>query len=160
LIGDNGGGEGIFIRFGDDESPVYLIGLGTMQIEDGTLLSTTVQGWVEKHFPLRQKNNHTYPNIVDVYLTSLPSGGVHELLRLKHILNINMAIMELRKGVEHLPFRLLRAVPFWKYVKLVLLYDSRNTCLALLPVDKTDHSIPLPSLILDDNKNSAESTSQ
>ena len=52
LIGDDGGGRGIFLDHTDQEGAVYIVGLGCMHPSDAILLAANLAEWVAQGFPL------------------------------------------------------------------------------------------------------------
>lgn len=52
LIGDDGGGRGIFLDCTDEGGTIYLVGLGSMLRSDARLLASNVIEWIKKGFTL------------------------------------------------------------------------------------------------------------
>ena len=52
MIGDDGGGRGIFIERTNQDSAVYLIGMGSMLRSDAVVLASHLTVWIETGFPL------------------------------------------------------------------------------------------------------------
>ncbi|MBD2092275.1 SMI1/KNR4 family protein [Microcoleus sp. FACHB-1515] len=52
MIGDDGGGRGILISQGNLDSPVYLIGMGSMQWSDARCLAVNLAEWIQINFAI------------------------------------------------------------------------------------------------------------
>jgi hypothetical protein len=144
LIGDDGGGQGIFLDRADLHSAVYWLGLGVGDPSHAVLLAPTLAEWIESGFDLKEPAEDSYPKVVDVWLVRVPADGAKALLRLKQELALTTSIGELYRGLEHLPYRLLRAVPFWKYAILCARYNIMDACLGLFMVDRPDCPVENP----------------
>ena len=50
LIGDDGGGRGIFLDCASEKGSVYQIGLGSMLRSDAVFLASSLTDWIERRF--------------------------------------------------------------------------------------------------------------
>jgi len=51
-IGDDSGGNAIITNLGVKEGPVFLVGHGSMSIDDFVQLASDLQTWLKHYFPL------------------------------------------------------------------------------------------------------------
>src|SRR5688572_6123841 len=56
MIGDDGGGRGILLEHGTSSSPIYLIGMGSLAIEDAKILAANLEDWLRENLPLDNQN--------------------------------------------------------------------------------------------------------
>lgn len=52
MIGDDGGGRGIFVKLDDDSAQPYLMGMGSMLMDEARTLADNLCEWLEQGFPL------------------------------------------------------------------------------------------------------------
>jgi hypothetical protein len=148
LIGDDGGGYGIYIESSPlESSQVYLIYLGSGVIEDAHILANSLNDWLHKGFALKHSTPSPYPTYVDVYLIKPPANGPKDLLLIKGLLNLQTSIGSLYRSLANTPYRLLRSVPFGKYAKICAEYNQKDNCLGLYEVDKTDSPLEIPESV-------------
>jgi len=148
LIGDNGGGKGLFIKYKLENNAVYLIDLGSLVIEDAITLASNLLEWIDKGLITEEPNQPTYPKLVDVYLVRSPSSGNKGLLHIKQTLELSDSLGQIYKGAKTMPYRLLRSAPFVKYAKLCAKYNKLDDCLRLFEIDQPNKPIPIPSNLI------------
>jgi hypothetical protein len=146
MIGDDGGGNGIFLDCSSPDGAIYLLGMGVGEYDASTFLSPRLSEWIADGFDLRRSPRYDYdhPEFIDVWLVHLPTGGAKDLLRLKKHLYMDTSIGEMYRALEMLPYRLLCGVPFWKYATLCAEYNQSDDCLRLFEVDQPERPVPFP----------------
>jgi hypothetical protein len=134
LIGDDGGGNGFFIKRNDEQAAVYKIDLGAIGSTDGTVVSSNFEGWlaggVKQSTVDKLSENETEDDrLVTIFLVREPKEGLKGLLSIKSMLKLNISIADLKKSLDNLPFPLLENVYLIKYKKAIVELNNTQNCI-------------------------------
>ncbi|QDU96318.1 SMI1/KNR4 family protein [Lignipirellula cremea] len=133
-IGDDGGGTLFLLDKGaGKESQVSTIGAGALGSTAPTIVSNSIQAWIEDGCPASTPSSvEVFPEFVDVVLERLPSEGMKALIKIKNELGINTSIGELKRSCENLPACIARKVPYGKFrLRCQKLNERFGNCLVL-----------------------------
>ncbi|WP_433126616.1 hypothetical protein ACQPWW_27915 [Micromonospora sp. CA-240977] len=135
LIGDDGGGDGLFVATNDPDPEVVLIGLGAVGTSDGTRVGR-LSGLVAEGFrsinsaeDVRDAATPTGP--IDVLVTHRP--GVKALVEIRKLLHLSVPISALTAADAHYPMVVLTDVYHGRYAEAINQVNLRHQCLAVRP---------------------------
>lgn len=145
-IGLDGGGRGIFLSCTDTPGAVYVCGMGALAPEELRQIAPDLSSWISVGFALNDPPPSRHPRAIDVYLVSKPSGGLKSVYRLAQTLNLAIPVSELRRILDHLPYRLLHAVPYLPYAWKCAEINASESCLVAYEADTIEQPIVLQTL--------------
>ncbi|MEU8289331.1 hypothetical protein AB0C01_33820 [Micromonospora sp. NPDC048905] len=135
LIGDDGGGAGLFVARNDSDPEVVLIGLGAVGTVDGTpagqlsLLAADGFRSIDSAEDLGDTAASTGP--IDVLVTHRP--GVRALVEIRKLFHLSLPISALTAADAHYPMVVLTDVHHGRYAEAIAQLNLRHRCLAVRP---------------------------
>jgi len=143
MIGDDGGGRGIFIEHGQTDGAVYLCDMGAFFLDDLELIASDLQSWISNGFDLGDPPVADEPKTIDVYLVRPPQGGLQGLRRILQTLDIPVRIAELRNIIEHIPCCVLHEVPYHLYSWRCAAINDGDPCLEVYDIKRPGQALRL-----------------
>jgi hypothetical protein len=118
LIGDDSGGNGLFMHATAESTEVLKIDLGAIGSTEGIVLATGLIAWVGQACPinadalgkLRETNEK-----VDIILEKPPKDGLKGMLLIKQRMSLSLSVAQLKEAIEQVPITLVRSVYYSKY---------------------------------------------
>lgn len=132
LIGDDSGGNGLFMRANVASTEVLKIDLGAIGSTEGTVLNTDLLAWVEQGCPLDVSASNTPRKTnkkVDIILEKSPKDGLKGMLFIKQKMSLALSAAQLKEAMEHVPTILLRGVYYSKYQSAYEEINQTQHCL-------------------------------
>ncbi len=117
-VGDDGGGKAVLLlRTSPGLSPIYLIGHGAIGSYEPTILSESLEAWIESGLEVGISDDDEIPEYADVYLESVPHADMRVLVEMKRVLGLQIGIGELKTLATRVPVCIAQGVPYGKYRK-------------------------------------------
>lgn len=129
LIGDDGGGQGLFVKRGDEQCIVHYLGLGALDPEDFNSTEMNLIDWISAGPVLEEEESFVL--MIDVWVTNPPADMTKFIMAVRKELKLNMGIQELKDQLQHLPYKLLQHVSLNKYGELIESLNERFHCLTV-----------------------------
>lgn len=118
-IGDDGGGH-VFLMLQDTvEENVFVVDAGEMNPNHATVITSDFFNWINGGCLSEQPTILEPPDLCDIVLIKMPSGGLKDLLTIKRVFGIDISAVDLLKGSRNLPFILVKKFPNGKAKKLI-----------------------------------------
>lgn len=127
LIGDDGGGQGIFLKRGDESCQVYYLGLGALDPDDFNSTGCNFIDWIIADPSLEEDTPPTV--FYDVVVDRQPTDVIKFIMAARKELKLTTGISEMKAHLQHLPYRLLHQVTMAKWEKTVIALNERFDCL-------------------------------
>ncbi|MED1383653.1 1,3-beta-glucan synthase regulator [Bacillus mycoides] len=120
-IGDDGGGNVFLMAQHAEEKEVVVIDSGDMNPSHATVITADFKKWVNSGCvgEIEQKTIHKSSDICNIVLVKTPSEGLKDLIRIKNVLGLEIAAVDLLKGSKNLPYILVERFPYGKAKKLI-----------------------------------------
>jgi hypothetical protein len=105
-VADDGGGRIALMSSSSENESVYVTDAGDLDPSVFLLAAATFQEWISSGCPFAKQQRtpsvgaHT---VVDVYLTQHPPGGLKDLMRIREVFQLPIAVSELKKRASALP---------------------------------------------------------
>jgi hypothetical protein len=144
LMGDDGGGRGLFVTRNEADPEVFRIGLGAVGSDHGERIgrlsalaadgfrSTPDEGTgADKSPPLEP---------IDILIACRPTAGVKALVDIRKLLGLSVPIGQLTAGNADFPMVVLTDVRYSKYEKAITEINRRYGCLAVRPHSRVQGS--------------------
>ncbi|MFG1869064.1 hypothetical protein [Micromonospora arborensis] len=135
LIGDDGGGAGLFVARNDPDPEVVLIGLGAVGSDDGTRvgrLSVLVADGFRSMRSAEDVRAEAAPSgPIDVLVTHRPE--VKALVEIRRLFHLSLPISALTAADTHYPMVVLTDVYYGRYAEAINQLHVRYQCLAVRP---------------------------
>ncbi|MEU7590907.1 hypothetical protein AB0A95_32010 [Micromonospora sp. NPDC049230] len=135
LIGDDGGGAGLFVARNDPAPEVVLIGLGAVGSDDGTrvgrLSGLAVDGFRSMKSAEDVGDEAAPTGPIDILVTHRP--GMKALMEIRRLFHLSLPISALIAADAHYPMVVLTDVYYGKYAEALGQLNLRYQCLAVRP---------------------------
>jgi hypothetical protein len=135
LIGDDGGGQGLFVARNKPDPETLLIGLGALGSDGGTpigrLSSLAADGFRAVHRVGTREGVPVPTGPIDVMITRPP--GVKALVEIRKLLRLSLPISKLAGPDVQFPMVVLTNVRYAKYAENISQLNHRYRCLAVRP---------------------------
>lgn len=142
-IGDDGGGRVVLLN--RETGTVSIVDAGAIGSVAPDVLSKDLLEWVAAGAPLDEEARPRRPSYVDVYIERAPGDRNRALVAMRRELVPNVGVAELRKAMDAVPCRILRAVPYGKYGVICRELNEVFSFLGLREVDDPTRVVPLPA---------------
>jgi hypothetical protein len=136
LIGDDGGGRGLFIPRGEADPDVIRIELGATSSDDGEVLGNLAALAADAFRPVRDAEARLAaeePGTVDVLIARRPEAGVRALVDIRKRFGLAVPISQLTSAEAVFPMVVLSDVYASKYERAITDLDERYHCLIIRP---------------------------
>jgi hypothetical protein len=118
LIGDDSGGNGLFMHATAESTEVLKIDFGAIGTTEGFVLAIDLIAWVGQGCPInadalgtpRETNEK-----VDIILEKSPKDGLKGMLLIKQRMSLALNVAQLKEAIEQVPTTLMRSVYYSKY---------------------------------------------
>jgi hypothetical protein len=135
LIGDDGGGRGLFVPRNDPDPEVFLIGLGAVGSDDGERVGrlAALAADAFRSMGNGDPGGNTSPSTepIDVLITHRPAAGVKALAEIRRLLGLSVPISQFTDVNADFPMVVLTNVRYPKYEKAITDINRRYGCLAV-----------------------------
>jgi len=131
LIGDDGGGRGLFIKKNGDLN-VYYQDLGALSLPFYSL-NIDFFSWLEND-PVIEEDNWTSDELdlideVKVYVVSKPIEANKFMMEIRKSLNLKISIRDMRDKLNSLPYLMIEDITLMKYGKTIEAINQKYNCL-------------------------------
>lgn len=131
LIGDDGGGRGLFIKKNGDLN-VFYQDLGALSLSFNSL-DIDLFSWLEDD-PIIAEDNLTSDELdfideVKVYVVSKPIEVNKFMMEIRKSLNLKISIRDMRDKLNKLPFLMIENITLMKYGKTIEGLNQKYNCL-------------------------------
>lgn len=131
LIGDDGGGRGLFIKKNGDLN-VFYQDLGALSLSFNSL-DIDLFSWLEDD-PVIAEDNLTLDELdfideVKVYVVSKPIEVNKFMMEIRKSLNLKISIRDMRDKLNKLPFLMIENITLMKYGKTIEGLNQKYNCL-------------------------------
>jgi len=131
LVGDDGGGRGLFIKKNGDLN-VFYQDLGALSLSFNSL-DIDLFSWLEDD-PVIAKDNLTSDELdfideVKVYVVSKPIEVNKFMMEIRKSLNLKISIRDMRDKLNKLPFLMIENITLMKYGKTIEGLNQKYNCL-------------------------------
>lgn len=137
LIGDDGGGRGLFVPRDDPDPDLYLIGLGAVGSDEGERVATLTELAADAFRAMRigdPADDWPPPaGPIDVLISHRPAAGTKALVEIRKLLGLDIPISELLSADVTFPMVVLTGVRYPKYATAITDLNQRFGCLAIRP---------------------------
>ncbi|MEU4476401.1 hypothetical protein [Micromonospora sp. NPDC023888] len=134
LIGNDGGGDGLFVATNDPDPEVVLIDLGAVGTSDGTRagrLSVLAAEGFRSIDSTEDARLEAAAGPIDVLVTHRP--GVKAVMEMRKLLHLSLPISALTAADAQFPMVVLTDVYYAKYGEAISQLNMRYQCLAVRP---------------------------
>ncbi len=131
LIGDDGGGQGLFIKKNGDLN-VYYQDLGALSL---TFYSLNIDflSWLEND-PVIDEDNWTSDELdlidkVKVYVVRKPIEANKFMMEIRKLFNLKLSIRDMREKLNSLPYLMIQDITLMKYGQTIEGLNQKYNCL-------------------------------
>ncbi len=131
LIGDDGGGQGLFLKKNSDLN-VFYQDFGALSLPFYTL-DTDLFRWLENDAVIKD-DDFTFdePDLIDevkVYIVRKPNEANKFIMELRKCFNLNLSINDIREKLNSLPFLVIQDIKIMKYGKTIEILNQKYNCI-------------------------------
>jgi hypothetical protein len=134
LIGDDGGGRGLFVGTNEPDPEVTLIGLGALGSDDGVRVGRFLSLAADGFRPIESADvggGDIPTEPIDILITRHP--GTKALVEIRKLLQLSVPISKLAGADAQFPMTVLTDVRYAKYATAISQLNARYGCLAVRP---------------------------
>lgn len=135
LVGDDGGGQGLFIQKEDKSLLLYYLDLGALGSMELYPTHQNLFDWIQENPDLDQYEETSENDILyeesDLFIVKVPEKRNQFLFKLKKELQLTESIVALSKNIDSLPFLVKKEFYPIKYKKEIMEINSQYGCLEL-----------------------------
>ncbi|RZK30600.1 MAG: SMI1/KNR4 family protein [Hymenobacter sp.] len=135
LIGDDSGGNGLFMRATAESTEVLKIGLGAVGSAEGIVLATSLIAWVGQGCLMGKEDLGTPRETnekVDIILEKSPKDGLKSMLLIKQKLALALSTAQLKLAMEQVPVTLIKGAYYSKYKSSLEEINQTQHCLKVI----------------------------
>lgn len=131
LIGDDGGGRGLFIKYNDNDLILYYLDLGAIGSSEFNSTRLNFIDWLEKSSQLDEEENESDDLVIPITLNVVkePSDILKFIMEVRRIFNITTPVSELKEKLKNPPFELIDKITLTKYKKDIEILNKKYNCL-------------------------------
>jgi len=131
LIGDDGGGQGLFIKKNGDLN-VYYQDLGALSLPFYSL-NIDFFSWLEND-PVIDEDNWTSDELdlidkVKVYVVRKPIEANKFMMEIRKLFNLKLSIRDMREKLNSLPYLMIQDITLMKYGQTIEGLNQKYNCL-------------------------------
>ncbi|MEY9972716.1 hypothetical protein ABH966_003092 [Lysinibacillus sp. RC46] len=132
LIGDDGGGQGVFLKKNSDQLNVFYQDLGALS---SPLYSLDIDffTWLENNPVIDEED---VPSVeldlideVKVYVVRVPNDANKFIMDIRKCFNLKLSIKDIREKLNGLPFLVIQDITLMKYGKTIEILNQKYNCL-------------------------------
>lgn len=130
LIGDDGGGQGLFLKKNSDLN-VFYQDFGALSLPFYTL-DTDLFRWLENDPLIEDDFTLDEPDLIDkvkVYVVRKPNEANKFIMELRKCFNLNLSINDIREKLNSLPFLVIQDITIMKYGKTIEILNQKYNCI-------------------------------
>ena len=130
LIGDDGGGQGIFIKTDTAQLNVYYLGFGALGSSPMQSLNVNLFDWLQNNPKITiEAESSEMIDYVDLFVVNLPQNATKFAFDARRDLSIPLSAKEIKDGLNNLPFLLKERITLMKYGEAIKKLNSVHDCL-------------------------------
>lgn len=121
-IGDDGGGLIFLMEQEINADEIFVVDISDYELETAFCKINGFEDWFNGGCLIPQKvdnSNTESDKNGNIYLVKLPSNGIKDLVKIKQIFGMDVAISELLKMSKTLPCKLMSNIKYAKAIKLI-----------------------------------------
>ncbi|WP_432703141.1 hypothetical protein [Lysinibacillus sphaericus] len=131
LIGDDGGGQGLFLKKNSDLN-VFYQDFGALSLPFYTL-DTDLFRWLEND-PVIEEDDFTLdePDLIDevkVYVVRKPNEANKFIMEIRKFFNLKLSINDIKEKLNSLPFLVIQDITIMKYIKTIEILNQKYNCI-------------------------------
>lgn len=138
LIGDNGGGQGLFLKKNNNQLNVYYQDLGALS-SPFYFLHMDLFSWLENNPTINEEDfwNDELDLLdkVNVYIVRVPTDVNKFIIEMRKCFNLKLSINDIKQGFKTLPFLAIQNITLMKYGKIIELLNQKYNCLEVINSD-------------------------
>ncbi|MFJ7838840.1 hypothetical protein ACIQXG_05130 [Lysinibacillus sphaericus] len=131
LIGDDGGGQGLFLKKNSDLN-VFYQDFGALSLPFYTL-DTDLFRWLENDAVIKDDDfTLDEPDLIDevkVYIVRKPNEANKFIMEIRKCFNLNLSINDIREKLNSLPFLVIQDIKIMKYGKTIEILNQKYNCI-------------------------------
>lgn len=129
LLGDDGGGQGVFLKKNSGHLNVYYQDLGALSSPFYSL-DIDLFGWLENDPTIDEEEcDSDESDGIKVYVVSIPNQTNTFMLAIRTYLHLNCSINDIREKLDGVPFLLTKDIPFMRYRETIDKLNQTYNCL-------------------------------
>lgn len=132
LIGDDGGGQGVFLKKNSDQLNVFYQDLGALSLPFYSL-DIDFFSWLENN-PVIDEADFPSDLIdeVKVFVVRIPNDANKFIMEIRKCFNLQLSINDIREKLNDLPFLIIQDITLMKYGKTIEMLNQKYNCLEVL----------------------------
>lgn len=135
LIGDDGGGQGVFLKKNSDQLNVFYQDLGALSSSFYSL-DIELFSWLENN-PVIDEVDFPSDELdlideVKVYVVRIPNDANKFIMEIRKCFNLKLSIIDIREKLNSLPFLVIQDITLMKYGKVIESLNQKYNCLEVL----------------------------
>ncbi|WP_342534908.1 hypothetical protein MKY08_09190 [Lysinibacillus sp. FSL M8-0337] len=130
LIGDDGGGQGLFLKKNSDLN-VFYQDFGALSLPFYTL-DTDLFRWLENDPLIEDDFTLDEPDLIDkvkVYVVRKPNEANKFIMEIRKFFNLKLSINAIREKLNSLPFLVIQDITIMKYGKTIEILNQKYNCI-------------------------------
>ncbi|POZ56726.1 hypothetical protein LYSIN_01509 [Lysinibacillus sphaericus] len=130
LIGDDGGGQGLFLKKNSDLN-VFYQDFGALSLPFYTL-DTDLFRWLENDPLIEDDFTLDEPDLIDkvkVYVVRKPNEANKFIMEIRKCFNLNLSINDIKEKLNSLPFLVIQDITIMKYIKTIEILNQKYNCI-------------------------------
>lgn len=131
LIGDDGGGQGVFFKKNSDLS-VYYQDLGALSLPFYSL-DTDLFRWLENNPEIDEddlpSDELDLIDKVKVYVVRKPNEANKFIMEIRKLFNLKLSINDMKEKLNSLPFLVIQDITLMKYGKTIEILNQKYNCI-------------------------------
>lgn len=135
LIGDDGGGQGVFLKKNSDQLNVFYQDLGALSLPFYSL-DIDFFSWLENNQVIDEED---FPSAeldlldkVKVFVVIIPNEANKFIMEIRKCFNLKLSINDIREKLNDLPFLIIQDITLIKYGKTIEMLNQKYNCLEVL----------------------------
>ncbi|WP_107950033.1 hypothetical protein [Lysinibacillus parviboronicapiens] len=135
LIGDDGGGQGVFLKKNSDQLNVFYQDLGALSSPFYSL-DIDLFSWLENN-PVIDEEDFPSDELdlideVKVNVVRIPNDANKFIMEIRKCFNLKLSIIDIREKLNSLPFLVIQDITLMKYGKTIESLNQKYNCLEVL----------------------------
>ncbi|MCL2415983.1 MAG: hypothetical protein FWD01_04120 [Defluviitaleaceae bacterium] len=131
LIGDDGGGQGIFIKKSNEQLNVLYSEFGALGFSSMRSLGINLFDWLQNNPSIGDKGAEDCEMVayMDLFVVRLPHNITKFIFDARRDFNLPLSIREIRNGLNNLPYLLKEKITLMKYGGIIKKLNETYDCL-------------------------------
>ena len=135
LIGDDGGGQGVFLKKNSDQLNVFYQDLGALSSPFYSL-DIDLFSWLENNPVIEEEDSPSNEldliDAVKVYIVRIPNDVNKFIMEIRKYFNLKLSINDIREKLNGLPLLVIQDITLMKYGKTIEILNQKYNCLEVL----------------------------